>query len=202
MGKKDKEAKKRKHLEKELQRQEREEKKGLDRTIDTLFRVTIPHHMELSALADQKANILITICAIVLGLILVHKPELLYDPNFMYPTISLGITCIVTMLLAIYVTMPKLSTDLFKGQKPPPKPNLLFFGYFGRLPYAAYAEKMDELMRNRPELVDSLLRDLHSLGVVLAKKKYKYLRYGYLCFSIGIVISVLILAISLIGGHR
>lgn len=177
---------------KEQEREGREQKRVLERTVDTMFRITIPNHMQLSVLADQKANILITICAIILGLILGD----IFDPQFMYALTAMALTCVVTMLLAVYATMPKLSTDLFGGQNPPSKPNLLFFGYFGNLPYATYAEKMDELLKSRTELVDSLLRDLHSLGVVLANKKYKYLRYSYLSFSIGLVITTIIFAIS------
>ena len=154
--------------------------------------------MQLSVLADQKANILIMICGIILGLII----NMVYDPLFMYPAISMSLTCVVTILLAVFATMPKLSTEVFKGALQPSKPNLLFFGYFGRLSYETYAEKMDSLLKNRPELIDSLLRDLHSLGAVLARKKYKYLRYSYLAFSIGLVISTVVFAVTFIAGPQ
>ncbi len=179
---------------KEREREQREQRRILDRHIDTMFRITIPNHMQLSVLADQKANILITICAIILGLIVRY----IFEPLFTYAIISMSLTCVVTILLAVFATMPKLSTELVQEETQPSKPNLLFFGYFGQLPYSTYAEKMDKLLKNRPELIDSLLRDLHSLGSVLAKKKYKYLRYSYVAFSTGLIITSVIFAVSLV----
>ena len=198
MGKKNRELKEQLRQQKEGEREEREQRRILDRHIDTMFRITIPNHMQLSVLADQKANILITICAIILGLII----DLVFDPLLKYPAISMSLTCVITILLAVFATMPKLSTDLFKGSKQPSKPNLLFFGYFGRLPYATYAEKMDQLLKSRPDLIDSLIRDLHSLGVVLATRKYVYLRYSYLVFSIGLILTTVIFVVSFILGPQ
>ncbi|MEE9288521.1 MAG: Pycsar system effector family protein [Bacteroidota bacterium] len=198
MGKKNKEEKELLRREKDRDREERDERRILDRHIDTMFRIAIPNHMQLSMMADQKANILITICAIILGLIIKY----VFDPLLSYPAISMSLTCVVTILLAVFATMPKLSTELFKGEEAQSKPNLLFFGYFGQLPYDAYAEKMDRLLKNRPELIDSLLRDLHSLGTVLAKKKYKYLRYSYLAFTVGLVVTTVIFVVTFIVGPQ
>jgi hypothetical protein len=68
--------------------------------------------------------------------------------------------------------------------------NILFFGNFYTLPRADYVEGMEELMQDSERLYDNMARDLHGLGVVLAKK-YKLLRIAYNIFMVGLVLSVL-----------
>ena len=54
---------------------------------------------------------------------------------------------------------------------------------------------ISEMMQDRDYLYNSLTKDLYFLGLVL-NKKYKILRTTYTVFMIGIIVSVLVFAVS------
>ena len=69
------------------------------------------------------------------------------------------------------------------------KVNLLFFGNFHKMPLLEYQWAMNELMKDREYLYNSLIKDLYFLGIVL-NRKYKLLRITYTIFMIGIIVSI------------
>ncbi|HZH87230.1 MAG TPA: Pycsar system effector family protein, partial [Brumimicrobium sp.] len=58
-----------------------------------------------------------------------------------------------------------------------------------------FNEAMNDLMKDRDYLYDTLIKDLYSLGVVL-NKKYKLLGISYTVFMIGIIVSVTAFSIA------
>jgi hypothetical protein len=68
--------------------------------------------------------------------------------------------------------------------------NLLFFGNFYNMSLDDYTFGMERLMMDAEYLYGSMIRDVYYLGVVL-ERKYKFLRYSYDVFGIGLLISVL-----------
>src|SRR5882757_6701431 len=97
---------------------------------DHLMRATQFHHVQLSSMADVKANMLLTMSSVVLTLCL---PQVLKNEHFWPLYILIGF-CLLTICLATYAVMPKLPP----ANLPPPdihSPhfNLLFLGDFSRL---------------------------------------------------------------------
>lgn len=163
-----------------------------DRGIETMFRTTSQNHLMLSQMADNKANILITINSIILSVVvsvLVRKLE--ENANLVVPTILLISVCLSTTVFAILATRPNLSTGRFtrddiKGKKT----NLLFFGNFHAMNVEDYEWSMKEMMKDADYLYGSLIKDIYYLGRVLGKK-YKFLRIAYNIFMFGFVFSIL-----------
>ena len=71
---------------------------------DHLLRQTRVHHIQLSSMADAKANILLTTSLLVITL----SVRYLDDPHLMWPTINMLCFSLLTMFLATYVVMPHL----------------------------------------------------------------------------------------------
>ncbi|UXX80570.1 DUF5706 domain-containing protein [Reichenbachiella carrageenanivorans] len=178
-------------LEKKLAKATEKENKPT-RGIETMFRTTSKNHLDLSAMADNKANIMISINSIILSIIisvLIRKLE--EYPHFIIPTILLTVVCLITIVLSILATRPNISKGLFtKSDIMNKRTNLLFFGNFHKMSLEEYEWGMNELMNDSKYLYGSLIKDIYYLGAVLGKK-YRRLRVAYTVFMFGFVIAVL-----------
>ena len=163
-----------------------------DRGIETMFRTTSSNHLMLSQMADNKANILITINSIILSVVvsvLIRKLE--EDPRLVIPTIMLVSVCLATIVFAILATRPNVSAGRFtRDDVKNKKTNLLFFGNFHGMNVEDYEWSMKQMMKDADYLYGSLIKDIYYLGKVLGKK-YKFLRIAYNIFMFGFVISIL-----------
>jgi len=169
-----------------------------DRGRETLFRTTSKNHLELSSMADNKANIMISINSIILSLvvsILIRKFE--ENPYLIIPTLILTFVCLTTIVFSILATRPNVSRGTFtRDDIQSKKTNLLFFGNFHGMPIDDYEWGMKRLLQDGDYLYSSMIRDIYYLGVVLGKK-YRLLRISYTIFMFGIVIAVLSFILSL-----
>lgn len=170
-----------------------------DRGVQTLFRVTLRNHIQLSAIADTKANILLSINAIIISLALSNLIPKLDSPSnyhLIIPTLVLVIFSVISVVFAVLSTKPNLSSGKFTREDLENRNvNLLFFGNFHQMDYPEYEEAVMEMIQDRDYIYESLTKDLHSLGMVLAKK-YKLLRITYYVFLFGLIISVLTFGLS------
>ncbi len=177
------------------------QQKNAERGVQTMFRTTSNNHFELSSLADGKANIMISVNAIILSVVLtVLLVRLPFYPEYTLPTIVLVVTCLSAMIFAILATKPSISGGRFTEEDIRSKrTNLLFFGNFYRMKMEEYQWGMNEMLKDREYLYNSMIRDIYFLGVVLAKK-YKLLRISYTIFMWGLIATVIAFAIAAIYG--
>jgi HD superfamily phosphodiesterase len=165
-----------------------------DRGIDTLFRVTLSNHTRLSGIADSKANILLSVNAIIISIALssiVPKLDSPSNAHLVIPTFIMLTFSVVSIIFAILSTRPKVTTGVFTRQDiEDRKVNLLFFGNFYKMPLDEYEWAVNEMMKDNTYLYNSMIKDLYFLGIVL-ERKYKLLRITYNIFMIGIIISFL-----------
>jgi len=170
-----------------------------DRGIQTLFRVTLKNHLTLSDIADTKANILLSVNAIIISMALSNLIPKLDNPSNHYlivPTIIFVIFSVISMILAVLATRPNVTSGEFTKQDVQNKNvNLLFFGNFHKMKLSEYEWAIGELVKDKEYIYSSLTKDLYFLGLVL-NRKYKILRWTYTIFMIGMIISVIAFAIS------
>ena len=178
-----------------------------DRGIQTLFRVTLRNHLTLSDIADTKSNILLSVNAIVLSVVLANLIPKLDNPTNYYliwPTAIFLLTTVVTMVLAVIATRPNVTRGKFSKEDVEQKRvNLLFFGNFHQMKLEEYEWAIQELLKDKDYVYSSLTKDLYFLGLVL-NRKYRILRWTYTTFIIGIVVSVFAfwLSFTLYGSER
>ncbi|ASV30578.1 Pycsar system effector family protein [Maribacter cobaltidurans] len=170
-----------------------------DRGIQTLFRVTLKNHITLSDIADTKANILLSVNAIIISLALSNLIPKLDNPSndyLIYPTVIFVLFSVISMILAVLATRPNVTSGEFtKDDVAKRKGNLLFFGNFHKMSLTDYEWAINELVKDKEYIYSSLTKDLYFLGVVL-NKKYLLLRWTYTIFMIGMILSVIAFAIS------
>lgn len=160
--------------------------------INYLLQQTRVHHMQLSSMADLKANMLLTMASIVVTL---AAPQAMKAGSQLPLLVLIGFS-LVTILLAAYAVMPKLP---FSGHNPAvpdvgsPQFNLLFFGDFTGLTYAQFEAEMEKVMNDPSSVYRAQVREIYTLGVFLAQKKYRYLRLAYTTFIVGLFASFITL---------
>ncbi|MFT5667957.1 MAG: putative metal-dependent HD superfamily phosphohydrolase [Vicingaceae bacterium] len=169
-----------------------------EKGIETMFKVSLRNHVSLSRIADNKANTLISVNAIIISIVLSTMfPKMDNNPYLIYPGLAIIVFSIVTIILSILSTIPKNTHGkLSRKEVEEKKGNLIFFGNFHRMTLEDYEWGINELMNDRDYLYKSLTRDLYFLGKVL-NHKYTLLRYSYYVFVIGLVVSIGLFTISL-----
>lgn len=173
--------------------------KQAERGIETMFRNTIRTHVEFSGLADHKANIMISINTLILtAIVAVMVRKLDTNPHLIIPTAILGTVSLITLILAVMVTRPKITSGTFTHEDIKEKrANLLFFGNFFKMDLKEFEWGINEMMNDKDFLYSSMTKDFYYLGQVLGQK-YRYLRICYNIFMYGIIISVLAFAVAVI----
>ena len=170
-----------------------------DRSVQTLYRVTLKNHLKLSDIADTKANILLSVNAIIISLVLANLIPKLDNPSntyLIYPTLIFIVFSVVSMVLSILATRPNVTSGKFtKKDVEQKKVNLLFFGNFHKMDLDDYDWALQELVKDKEYVYSSLTKDLYFLGLVL-NKKYKILRLTYNIFMIGMIVSVIAFGIA------
>lgn len=186
---------------KEKKKEIPEKEPKADRSVDTLFRVTLNNHTRLSDIADSKANILLSVNAIVISVclsVLVPKLDAPKNSHLIIPTFTLLLFSVATIIFAILSTKPNVTKAKFTLQDVRDrKVNLLFFGNYYQMAMKDYIASMEDLIKDRNYIYDSLMRDLYFLGKVL-DRKYRLLSITYKIFMLGIIVSVVAFAYAFI----
>jgi len=169
---------------------------SLGRGVETMYRTTYRTHVNLSSIADNKANIMLSINAIIVSItISTLVPNFKTNPQLIFPTILLLVVCLIAIIFATLSTRPKITEGKFTREDiEQKKSNLLFFGNFYNMDIDDFHWGMMEMIKDVDFLYSSMTRDLYYLGVVLAKK-YKYLRICYGVFMYGLIAAVVAFAI-------
>ena len=165
---------------------------GSNRGIETMFRSAYRVQMELTALADNKANMMTSINGIIISIIIAAvAPKLDTNPWLLIPSTVILVGTLVSIVFSILAARPRINTapitleDLEHSQG-----NILFFGNFANLDKYHFTRGMLELMSDRDVLYETMIHNLHDLGLVL-KKKFALLKIAYNAFMAALVAGVL-----------
>ncbi len=157
---------------------------NVDSVVAISFLRTIQqHHVHLSAMADQKAGLLI-------GGGFVSTSIIGASQTLMVSTTLFGLLMAAATFLAIYAVSPrvgKMRTAEGVEVKRKSTP-LMFFGEFSQMPRADYVEAMEKVLHSNPDVYRNMIEDIYSLGKMLYEKKFRYLTWSYRTFMAAIVI--------------
>lgn len=170
------------------------------RGISDMFRTSYRLHVDLSSIADNKSNIMISINGIIISIIIASiSPKIDSNPWLLLPTAVLLVTCLISMVYAVRAARPRVSSNpVTLDDVRMNRANILFFGHFVNMSREEYEQGMTELMRDQKRLYHNMTRDLYGLGEVLARK-FKLLRVAYTVFMIGLVLAVLLFIVVFVN---
>jgi len=165
---------------------------GSGRGVETMFRTAYRTHLDLSSIADNKANIMISINGIIISILLATiYPSLAYNRGLLIPSTLLLLGCLCSLIAAVLAARPRVTRrELTIEDVRESRANLLFFGNFINLEEEDFLSGMWELINDRERNYTTMMRDLYGLGLVL-EKKYRLLRVSYTVFMIGLAVGVL-----------
>ncbi len=199
-----KETKKQKKMDKKFHETMAQPKRG----IETMFRNTYRTHLNLSAIADNKANMMISLNAIILSVIITYLSakssvigtDFAQHRTLLIPVGTLLVTALGSVIFAIISAQPEITSLSLKRSKNKVvsrNVNLLFFGNFTRIPLEDFQVGMNEIMSDKKSLYNNMITDIYYLGEVLSRK-YKILRISYTIFMVGLVLTVIAFTIAVV----
>lgn len=197
-------AKNQKRLKKMAKDSKEKLKKGIQgsRSAQMMFKTALRNHLDLSNLADNKANIMLSVNALIITIAMpVAASYIAQLPYLLVPAIILLCTCLSSMIFATLATRPiKMSgytpvETIEQGES-----NLFFFGNFFRMSLNEYQSGMAKVVDDEQQLEGTIMRDLYFLGKSLGRK-YEQLRICYNIFMMGIILAVIIFAIAYLIYH-
>lgn len=156
-----------------------------------MLRTTQQHHVQLSAMADIKANILITASSILLSVTIALSPTEGFRPSL--ALLATGV--LVGLFFAVLAVVPKFG----RPKRADRGMNLLFFGSFARMPEDEFITALAELSNDPRRVFAAQARDIHQLGSYLESSKYRWLRLAYVAFLSGLVGGGLLELAQLLG---
>ena len=163
--------------------------------LDQMIRQTRAHHVELSSMADMKANMMLTIASLMIPLSVRYVSE----PQFHWAALTMTGFCVLTVILSAYAAMPKVPlrrVPIETADLENPPFNILFFGSFASLGYAGYRQAMEKIMNDPGMTYETQVREIYTMGQYLARKKYRFIQLAYISFITGIVLSSLVYGLN------
>ena len=150
---------------------------------------------ELSHLADSKANIMITVCSILLSLA-VAKPE---QGVLVIPIIAFSVFCVPALLFPILTVMPPTGANQRDISHPSQLKNFnpLFFMHFSLLPMKTVEYEFERVMTDPQQLNSHVARDIYAAVKVLRTKQYRHLRWSYQSLVPGVIFGCAAPAVAL-----
>ena len=164
--------------------------------VDNILRVNHGNQMRLGLMADAKANIMITVTSIVFSVTVAN----LDNEAIRWPLLGFAFGCFLALLFAIFAIIPNTDYPKVKGSqeidRESPIFNPLFFGHFAHLDIHEYKEDYAKILMTDDSVYDSMAGDIFGQGKILALKKYKYLKWSYNSFLLGMSSAIIIFVIQ------
>ena len=161
--------------------------------LDHLFRQTRMNLVSYSQMADTKAHILLSISSVLLSISLTKVA----DARFTASMIALVVFLLITIFLALMTVIPRVQGFHHKKHTVhDPDYTPLFFGNYADVPYDEYVKDFEEIMNDSDRTYEVMVKEIYYAGMYLVKSKYRYIRYSYMFFFTGLIVSTLVFFIQ------
>ena len=163
--------------------------------IDNILRLNQTNIMNLTLMADTKANIMITVSSIVFSVTLSNMDSEILK----WPLTFLGVFSMIALIFAIIVILPKTGypkTHDGDIDRKSPFYNPLFFGHFAHIPLDEFKSEYAQRLEKDSRTYDAVVGNIYGLGRVLVTNKFKYLKLSYTSFLIGLVSAMSVFALG------
>ncbi|MEO1133777.1 MAG: Pycsar system effector family protein [Cyanobacteria bacterium J06639_1] len=154
-----------------------------------LLRTAQQHHVQLSAMADRKAGILIGSSFVVLAIVLTE----LERGTLPLPLCIFAIFTFLSAGLSVMAVIPRLGDRRARDSDF----NTLFFGHFAHLSEGDYCDRVFDVLQSEEKVYKAFVRDIYQMGKVLYEKKYRYLSYSYRTFMVGLCATLIAVLVTL-----
>ncbi len=167
----------------------------------SVLRTTLRNNIELTSVADNKANVLLSLNAMMLTflvpLILPHL-DTVKSLHLATPLILLASTCIATIYLSALVLKPsKLKGQDIKFENTRDHISPFFFGNFLSMKKSEFIDYSAEVLNDDYLVKSFVYNDFYHIGHRLAQKM-KIVRLAYNLFLVGMLVSIILTIVLVI----
>ncbi len=148
--------------------------------------------MQLSQMADQKASILMGATFVVFSLSVSRA----LTGDVPYSLTVLAVFSFLSSMCAVAAILPSIG----RTRKPADtsiQPNRLFFGHYAHRPEDEWADEVLANMETEEAMFRMMLRDIYQNGLVLQRKKYRFLTFAYRMFIVGLLATIAVFALEM-----
>lgn len=167
---------------------------GFSKNTISVLRTKLRNNIELTTLADGKANVLLSLNALMLTFILpfmIPYMDQIKEEYLFIPLVILISTCLATVCISVIVLRP----GKFGGQgvqiQDRSQVSPFFFGNFGLMSKGEYLNYSNEVLNNDKLVNKFLSNDFYHIGMRLAEKM-KLIRIAFNVFIVGLIVSTVL----------
>jgi len=166
----------------------KKKKKKLSNLTSTFFRNALRSNLDLTALADTKAGILISINGFILTVGVTASSFMSHNTLMTYAFVAIILTSLGSIILAVLAVKPRTKAKLVQQEFIDGYNSLLFYQDMADQSPQEYTKSMNKVLKSTKKSKEEMITHLHILGAEI-KKKYFWLKQAYTFFSIGLTLS-------------
>lgn len=174
-------------------------KEGLSKKTIDIIRTTQRNNIELTAIADNKANVLLSLNAIIIAALaplVISNLDAVYEHHLLIPLSILSLTCFSTIYLAAKVLKPSKLNGKREGFAPEIHASPFFFGNFYQMESTEYYEYLNRGLSDPALIKAHMAQDLFYIGKRLGFKM-SWIRKAFHIFTFGVFLTMVSLAWTL-----
>ncbi len=159
-----------------------------------LLRTTLRNNTDFTNIADNKANVLLSLNAIMLTFfvpLILPNIGLVRQYRLTMPLILLVLTCVVTIYIAFLVLRPGKFGDQRVSSEEGARLSPFFFGNFEKMTKDDFLKHFETVLNDERKVKQFLANDFYFLGLRLGEKM-KYVRLAFNIFIGGLFLSILL----------
>jgi len=175
-------------------------KAKLGKDVLNIIRTTMRNSIELTHIADNKANVLLSLNALMLTFLVplvIPYLDIIKEYILWVPLLLLVVTCLVTIYITVHVLKPSKfyvgSQEMENGANLSP----FFFGNYYKMTKDEFTDYIKQEVAKGESVRNHLAGDLHYMGVRLGYKMY-LMRMAFHIFLSGLIISIILSVILLV----
>lgn len=175
----------------------KKKKKQLDKETINIIRTTQRNNVELTHIADNKANVLLSLNAIMLTFLIptvVANMDYIVAKHLYIPLIILALTCFFTIYISTVVLKPTRFDNLRDEKNPKSRHSPFFFGNYYNMKPNDFFKYIDQELKKKANVKQHLSQDLYFVGRRLGYKM-TWIRRAFNIFLTGIFLSLLTTAL-------
>ena len=179
--------------------EKKKKKKGLSKKTINIIRTTLRNNIDLTAIADNKANVLLSLNALMIAAlfpVVLSNMELIKAYYLGIPLLILAATCFTTIYFSAQVLKPSDFDRMRESYADNGKPSPFFFGNFYKDSASEYFAMIKDSLKDADDIKSHLAQDLYYIGRRLGEKM-SMVRTAYNIFITGIFVSLFLTIIIL-----
>ena len=185
---------------KKRKKKKRKDSSGISKDTIGIVRTKLRNNVELTNIADNKANVLLSLNALMLTFFIpltIPNIDLIVEQRLVIPVMILVLSSLATISLAVLALRP----GKFSGQniKIDDKSSFspFFFGNFEKLQKDEYVNYLTTTLQSDIKVVSFLSNDFYHIGLRLGQKM-RIVRRAFNIFILGLCSSILLSAILIL----